>query len=112
VSTLRTIPAGPLVVGGALYAAGRAYALEGPHTDPETGATAIELWPLSHLGDRTPTSYTLTAEPDADPARTVPGGLACDCPDFVFRHAGTGTRGCKHLRAAVAAGLISPIPPR
>jgi hypothetical protein len=31
---------------------------------------------------------------------------ACDCPDFLNRHAGTGSNGCKHLKALSAYGIL------
>jgi hypothetical protein len=105
-SALQTIPPGPMVAGNLMHFDGRTYAVEGPHADPDGAALAVELWPINHLGDRTPTSYTVSAEANPDPTRTCAGGLACDCPDFMFRHAGTGSKGCKHIRAALAVGLV------
>lgn len=29
-------------------------------------------------------------------------GWECDCPDFLNRHRGTGSEGCKHIKAVVA----------
>jgi hypothetical protein len=40
-----------------------------------------------------------------DVAETVHGAI-CDCPDFVFRRDGLDPRGCLHVRAMKAVGLI------
>jgi hypothetical protein len=40
-----------------------------------------------------------------DAARTI-HGLVCDCPDFVFRRNGRDPRGCLHIRAMLAVGLL------
>jgi hypothetical protein len=34
-------------------------------------------------------------------------GPECDCPDFIFRRDGLDPRGCKHVRALVAAGMMA-----
>lgn len=38
-------------------------------------------------------------------AETIHGPI-CDCPDFIFRHDGIDPKGCKHIRALRALGLI------
>ena len=40
-----------------------------------------------------------------DVAETVHGAI-CDCPDFVLRRDGLDPRGCLHVRAMKAVGLI------
>jgi hypothetical protein len=40
-----------------------------------------------------------------DVAETVQGAT-CDCPDFVFRRDGLDPRGCLHIRAMRAVGLL------
>jgi len=40
-----------------------------------------------------------------DVAETV-HGTVCDCPDFVFRRDGLDPRGCIHIRAMRAGGLL------
>jgi len=40
-----------------------------------------------------------------DLAETVQGAV-CDCPDFVFRRDGLDPRGCLHIRAMRAVGLL------
>lgn len=35
-------------------------------------------------------------------------GAECDCPDFVFRRDGLDPKGCKHVQALVAAGMMDP----
>ena len=40
-----------------------------------------------------------------DVAETVHGAV-CDCPDFVFRRDGLDPKGCIHIRAMRAAGLL------
>jgi len=40
-----------------------------------------------------------------DVAETVHGAV-CDCPDFVFRRDGLDPRGCLHIRAMRAVGLL------
>lgn len=40
-----------------------------------------------------------------DVARTV-HGMVCDCPDFVFPRDGLDPRGCLHIRAMLAVGLL------
>ena len=35
-----------------------------------------------------------------------PHGAECTCPDFIFRRNWLDILGCKHIRAARAAGLI------
>lgn len=50
------------------------------------------------------TRYTIGREPD--PARSCRLAVACDCPDFQYRHAGLPTDGCKHVGAAWQAGLL------
>jgi hypothetical protein len=35
------------------------------------------------------------------------GNVSCDCPDFIFRREGQDPRGCKHVLACQAAGLIA-----
>jgi hypothetical protein len=37
------------------------------------------------------------------------GNVSCDCPDYIFRREGQDPRGCKHVQACQAAGLI-PVP--
>jgi hypothetical protein len=39
-----------------------------------------------------------------------PTGPDCSCPDFLRRHAGLPTAGCKHLRALRDLGMIAPAP--
>jgi hypothetical protein len=34
-------------------------------------------------------------------------GLACDCPDFIFRRDGVDPNGCKHVKALVRHGLLA-----
>jgi hypothetical protein len=34
-------------------------------------------------------------------------GPVCDCPDFIFRRDGLDRRGCLHIRAMLAVGLLS-----
>ncbi len=41
-----------------------------------------------------------------DVAETVHGAV-CDCPDFVFRRDGLDPRGCLHIRAMRAVGLLN-----
>jgi hypothetical protein len=36
-------------------------------------------------------------------------GAVGDCPDFVYRREGLDAAGCKHIRAARACGLLSPM---
>jgi hypothetical protein len=36
-------------------------------------------------------------------------GAVCDCPDFVFRRDGLDPRGCLHIRAMRAVGLLDPL---
>jgi hypothetical protein len=55
-----------------------------------------------------PTCYSLGIDPDNDPTDVCAGGASCTCPDFARRHAGTGSEGCKHIRAARAVGLLPP----
>jgi hypothetical protein len=43
-----------------------------------------------------------------DVAETVHGAV-CDCPDFVFRRDGLDPRGCLHIRAMRAVGLLDPL---
>lgn len=43
-----------------------------------------------------------------DVVRT-PHGVACDCPDFVYRRAGLDPAGCKHVRALVRQGLLDDV---
>jgi hypothetical protein len=33
-------------------------------------------------------------------------GHGCDCSDFLFRHAGKATEGCKHIQALAEHGLL------
>jgi hypothetical protein len=40
-----------------------------------------------------------------DVAETV-HGATCDCPDYVFRRDGLDPRGCLHIRAMRAVGLL------
>jgi hypothetical protein len=44
-----------------------------------------------------------------DVARTL-HGLTCDCPDFLMRRDGIDPAGCKHIKAMVACGLLTPDP--
>jgi hypothetical protein len=53
-----------------------------------------------------PTAYSLGIDPDNEPGDVCKGGASCTCPDFQRRHAGTGSLGCKHIRAARATGLL------
>lgn len=46
--------------------------------------------------------------PSTDEA-TSNHGYHCDCPDHATRHAGVGTKGCKHVHALREVGLIPPI---
>jgi hypothetical protein len=58
-----------------------------------------------------PARYYLTAPRGYfDPGCTCSGGYECDCPDFANRHAGEPTTGCKHIRAALSAGLLAADP--
>jgi hypothetical protein len=34
-------------------------------------------------------------------------GLACDCPDFIYRRDGIDPDGCKHVKALVRHGLLA-----
>lgn len=74
--------------------------------------TTYRVRPIAAAPELARRAFRLT-KPDGtayDVAET-PHGLQCDCPDFEFRHAGTGTA-CKHLAACVAVGLLSrPGPP-
>jgi hypothetical protein len=40
----------------------------------------------------------------------TPHGPTCDCPDQTFRHEGRDNRGCKHLRALTALGILAGFP--
>ena len=42
-----------------------------------------------------------------DVAQTVHGPI-CDCPDFIFRRDGLDPRGCLHIRAMRAVGMLEP----
>jgi hypothetical protein len=44
--------------------------------------------------------------PETDPALSCGVPYACDCPDYLHRHRGNPTGGCKHVKAALEAGLI------
>ena len=46
-----------------------------------------------------------------DVAETAHGAV-CDCPDFVFRRDGLDPRGCLHIRAMRAVGLLEASLPR
>jgi predicted nucleic acid-binding Zn finger protein len=35
-------------------------------------------------------------------------GPECDCPDFIFRRDGLAPKGCKHVQALIAAGMMAP----
>jgi hypothetical protein len=89
-----------------LRIAGAPYSIRGPWADPDGDAVAVELAPLDSQGKEKNRSYTVSASRNPDEGMTCADGLACDCPDFLFRHAGQPTGGCKHIRAALAAGLI------
>jgi len=71
---------------------------------------------LINRGDRNLIGITLTKQSDPDTEYTVyrsndgdlclsgntNAGWECDCGDFLNRHAGTATLGCKHIQAIVA----------
>ena len=52
-------------------------------------------------------AFRLTRKGDIyDVAQTVHGPV-CDCPDFIFRRDGLDPRGCLHIRAMRAVGILS-----
>jgi hypothetical protein len=52
--------------------------------------------------------YEVRHEPDPAEACALP--YACDCPDFDYRHRGTGTLGCKHVRVLSSYGILPAVP--
>ena len=69
--------------------------------------TAYAVLPLRPCPDVAIQAVRLTKDDGTryDAARTA-HGLECSCPDFVFRRDGKDPRGCKHLRALTACGLL------
>jgi hypothetical protein len=65
--------------------------------------TCVQLTAIGSLA-----TYEVAALRRYNPREATHEGLVCDCPDFGHRHAGTGSEGCKHIRAAVAARLVEP----
>ena len=62
--------------------------------------------PIASQDDAVSTAYRLTSKGGIyDVAHTV-HGPTCDCPDFIFRRDGLDPRGCLHIRAMRAVGIL------
>ena len=67
---------------------------------------AIAVRPIASQADDVPRAFRLSRKSDVyDVAQTV-HGPTCDCPDFIFRRDGRDPRGCLHIRAMLAVGLL------
>jgi hypothetical protein len=75
-----------------LHINGVAYALRRIPTD---ASAALRCWRLRKADG---TTYN---------AAVTEHGPVCDCPDFVMRREGIDPRGCKHIKALVASGLMA-----
>ena len=71
---------------------GFSYKVEPTAIDPEIGTDAFALVDLDRKRE-----YVVH--------RDAHGENHCTCPDFIYRHAGSG-RSCKHLRALVELALV------
>jgi hypothetical protein len=62
--------------------------------------------PIASQDDAVSRAFRLSRQEAVfDVAQTVHGPV-CDCPDFVFRREGRDPRGCLHIRAMFAVGLL------
>src|SRR3954447_7403286 len=65
--------------------------------------------PIVSQDDAVSRAFRLSRNEDVfDVARTV-HGVVCDCYDFIFRRDGLDPRGCLHIRAMLAVGLLDPV---
>ena len=67
--------------------------------------------PIQSEDDQIHRAFRLRGKPSRsgvifDVAETVHGAV-CDCPDLVFRRDGLDPRGCLHIRAMRAVGLLN-----
>ncbi len=63
--------------------------------------------PIASQDDHVSRAFRLTRKETVfDVAQTIHGSV-CDCPDFIFRRDGRDPRGCLHIRALLAVGLLS-----
>jgi hypothetical protein len=72
------------------------------------GSTPYVVQPLPHESEEERRVFRLLKADGAayDLAETR-YGLACDCPDFIFRRDGLDPNGCKHVKALVRHGLLA-----
>jgi hypothetical protein len=62
--------------------------------------------PIATQADDVSRAFRLSRKDDLyDVAQTVHGPI-CDCPDFIFRREGLDVRGCLHIRAMRAVGML------
>ena len=62
--------------------------------------------PIASQADDVSRAFRLSRGDDVyDVALTV-HGPTCDCPDFIFRRDGLDPRGCLHIRAMRAVGML------
>jgi hypothetical protein len=62
--------------------------------------------PIASQADDVSRAFRLSRKCDVyDVAQTV-HGPTCDCPDFIFRRDGLDPRGCLHIRAMRAVGML------
>ncbi len=62
--------------------------------------------PIAFQADDMTRAFRLSRKLDVyDVAQTI-HGPTCDCPDFIFRRDGLDPRGCLHIRAMRAVGLL------
>lgn len=72
----------------------KAYLIEQLDSHPEIGCPAYIL----HLKDGSHSSYEIVVRP---------WGAECSCPDFAFRREHIDPKGCKHIAALRAVGLLT-----
>jgi hypothetical protein len=62
--------------------------------------------PIASQADDVPRAFRLSRKGDVYDVAQTAHGPTCDCPDFIFRRDGRDPRGCLHIRAMLAVGLL------
>ena len=62
--------------------------------------------PITSQADDVSRAFRLSRKGDVYDVALTLHGPVCDCPDFIFRRDGRDPRGCLHVRAMSAVGLL------
>lgn len=63
--------------------------------------------PINSQDDAISRAFRLSRKESIFDVALTKYGAVCDCPDFIFRRDGRDARGCLHIRAMFAVGLLS-----